>query len=115
MVEIKHLTEPTTDAQGKRFATLSWIAREINRKFPPKGRWRPVSRQFLHKSWKNRERTRFPSSANSTGGGGGRPVFDVDAVIGWYVDRRHYRIGTVTPPSDINEHQDDGGGSTLAA
>lgn len=117
MVESKRSTGPAVDDNGNRYATLAWIAGHINRRFPPKGQRRPVSRQLLHKSWTNREHNRFPEPVVLAGSAGrGRALFNVDAVVAWYVDKRHYRIEDVIPPNVIAEHDDDDDGeSALAA
>jgi hypothetical protein len=94
MAESTHPAEPADD---KRLETLAEIARILNERFPPTGGRKPVSRQLLHKAWRNRHSPCRGSGFPAHGSGReGHPLFWVHEVVEWYTVHRRYRIDGTT-------------------
>jgi hypothetical protein len=117
MVKGKRPADPAVDSNEDSLITLAALARELNELFPPLPGRQPVSRQLLHKAWKNR-RSRFPEAADRTGSsnGTGHALFKRSEVVEWYITYRWDRIGDETPqPASAPRNVTGTEGDTLAA
>jgi hypothetical protein len=110
---------PAEPADDRRLETLAGIARILNERFPPVGGRQPVSRQLLHKAWKNRHSRSRPSQFPADVRGEGGSLFWLDEVVRWYTLHRSYRIEeqpapeAAVPQKSLTQHNHEEG--SLAA
>lgn len=82
--------QPGGDDKETSSAGFAAVARRLNELFPE--RPRPISRQLVHKWFLHRHYNGFPA-AFPAGSGMGRPVFDMEAVVDWYISHRRHHGG----------------------
>lgn len=96
-VFLGHSAEPAEDtAESRAYGGFADIAKRWNALHPQ--RPHPVSRQLVHKLWKNRETNEFPEARLVETEGRLRSVFDLEQTDQWYQDREMKRGGG--PPID---------------
>lgn len=117
MVDKERPTDPGAGDEGSARGGFAKVAEHLNARHPT--RVRPISRQLVHKWWRNRHWNRFPEAIEAAGsgnGGRGRPVFDLNATVNWYADYLRTRGGApVEAPAQQATPRETGEGDTLAA
>ncbi len=94
---LRHPAEPVEDTEeSSAYGGFAEIARRWNALHPE--RPIPVSRQLVHKLWKNRGTNHFPEARLVEIDGKTQSAFDLDEAERWYADRELKRGGV--PPID---------------